>query len=181
MDDPVRDDEKAQQHSAGRQLLVFGLADEDYAIDVTLVEEVLEYTGVTRVPRTPEFLLGVVNVRGRVVPVMDLRIRLGVGVGDVTEDTRLVVATLSVGDDQISVGVVADSVEGVVSISPAEIESAPRVGTKAEKPVSALGHYEDRLLLILDTNQILTQEILNNAYELLRGANRVDSIGNSPA
>ncbi len=171
MDEWSEAEEQLKERIEKRQLLVFRLADEAYAVDVVLVEEVLEFTSVTRVPRTPEFLLGVVNVRGRVLPVMDLRVRLGLRVTEPTEDSRLIVVTLKCGEEEISVAAVADGVEGVIDLPVTAVEPAPQMGHAEDSAVSTLGHHEDRLLLILDTGQILTQELLDSSYAALTRAN----------
>lgn len=170
MDERIEEEEQIKERTDKRQLLVFRLADEDYAFDVVLVEEVLEFTTVTRVPRTPEFLLGVVNVRGRVIPVMDLRIRLGLRVSESTEESRLIVVTLKCGEEELSVATLADGVEGVIDIPVTDVERAPSVGAGGDSTVSALGHYDERLLLILDTAQVLTQELLDSSYAALSRA-----------
>ncbi|NBC29269.1 MAG: chemotaxis protein CheW, partial [Spirochaetes bacterium] len=109
-------DEDAAVSTTAEKYLTFSVGDERYGVKVTQVEEVLEYQRITRVPRCPAFLLGVINVRGRLIPVMDMRLRLGLEQSEVAVETRIVVMTVAYGDEELSIGALVDSVHGVVDI-----------------------------------------------------------------
>ncbi|TVR58487.1 MAG: purine-binding chemotaxis protein CheW [Spirochaetaceae bacterium] len=149
--------------------LVFLLGDEAYAVEVVRVEEVLEFTTIARVPRTPDFLLGVINLRGRVLPVMDLRSRLGLEAVEHTDETRLIVINTRCGGEQISLTALADSVVGVLDIGNDAIEPAPRFGDLADSTILAgLARMPDRIVLLMDADRLLTAELLAESYAALK-------------
>src|SRR5512136_505844 len=111
------------------QYLTFRLDEELFALDIAKVREVLDCTAVTRVPRTPEFMLGVINLRGSVVPVVDLRLRFGMTRIEKTVNTCIIITEVNVDDDVLVLGVLVDSVQEVIDLSPAELEPAPKIGT----------------------------------------------------
>ncbi|MDY7028790.1 MAG: chemotaxis protein CheW, partial [Spirochaetota bacterium] len=92
------------------QYLTFSLSDELYALEVSKVKEVLEYQSITRVPKTPEFMRGVINVRGGIVPVIDLRLKFNLPATERTVDTCIIVLEINLNDETITVGMIADNV-----------------------------------------------------------------------
>ncbi len=152
--------------------LVFLLGDEAYAVEVVRVEEVLEFTTIARVPRTPDFLLGVVNLRGRVLPVMDLRSRLGLEHVELTDENRLIVINTRCGGEQISLTALADSVVGVLDIENDALEPAPRFGDSAGAAdstiLAGLARMPDRIVLLMDVDRLLTAELLAESYAALK-------------
>lgn len=151
--------------------LVFSVAEEKYAVEVVRVEEVIEAYGITPVPRTPNYLLGIVNLRGRIVPVLCVRQRFGLEAAVTTTDTRLVVLQVRLGEELVSLGAVLDAVHGVVDISLSDIEKRPALGNSADQQlaVKSIAKFEHELLLILNADLLLTQEYLNSSYQHLRG------------
>lgn len=160
------------ENADATKYLVFLLGDETYAVEVVRVEEVLEFTTIARVPRVPDYLLGVINLRGRVLPVMDLRSRLGLEAVERTDDTRLIVINTRCGGDQISLTALADSVIGVLDIENDVIEPAPRfesAGDASESIVLAgIARLSDRIVLLMDVDHLLTAEFLSKSYALLQ-------------
>ncbi|MFP4484350.1 MAG: chemotaxis protein CheW [Spirochaetaceae bacterium] len=153
--------------------LTFSVADERYGVPVTRVEEVLEYQPITVVPRCPSFLLGVINVRGRLIPVMDLRRRLGLEDAEITVETRIVVMTMQFGEEDLSVGAVTDRVEGVIDIEDECIEPPPRIGASGEDVgLSGTARTEDAIFLLLDVNRLVTPEYLDAEFDALAAARR---------
>ncbi len=150
--------------------LVFSVAEEKYAVEVVRVEEVIEAYGITPVPRTPSYLLGIINLRGRIVPVLCVRRRFGFEAAVTTTDTRLVVLQVRLGEELVSLGAVLDAVHGVVDISPSAIEKRPALGNSGDQhiAVTSIAKLENELLLVLDADRLLTREYLDDSYEHLR-------------
>ncbi len=117
------------------QYLTFKLDDEVFALDITKVREVLDFTTVTKVPRTPEFMRGVINLRGSVVPVVDLRLKFGMTRTEKTVNTCIIIVEVAVDDETTILGALADSVQEVMDLEPDHIEPAPKIGTRLEHGV----------------------------------------------
>jgi purine-binding chemotaxis protein CheW len=148
------------------QYLTFTLADEWYAIEVSMIKEVLEYQTITRVPKTPSFMRGVINVRGGVVPVVDLREKFDLPIREPTVDTCIVVLEVSVDDETIVIGTIADVVEEVVEILPENIEPTPKIGTKLDTEfIEGIGKMDEKFIVILDINKIFTTEEIHQVSE----------------
>jgi purine-binding chemotaxis protein CheW len=110
------------------QVVMLGIGDEVFALDTELVQEIIDPVPVTRVAGARPFLPSVVNVRGNVIPLADLRVRFGMPKTESTADTRIVVLEIKIDGDPVLVGVVADKVYEVTEISPADVQQTPRVG-----------------------------------------------------
>lgn len=111
-------------------VLTFGLSDEIFALEAESVREILDLVPVTEVPNAPDFVSGLVNVRGRVVPLADLRVTFGMDRPEPDADTRIVVIETEVGGEPTVVGILADKVYDVTGLDPASIEAAPKVGMR---------------------------------------------------
>lgn len=141
------------------QYLTFSLSDELYALEVSKVKEVLEYEPITRVPKTPDFMRGVINVRGGIVPIVDLRLKFDLPAQEQTVDTCIIVLEIAIENETITVGTIADNVHEVVEIQPEEIEATPRIGTRLDTDfIEGIGKSNDRFLVILNIDKILTSE-----------------------
>jgi purine-binding chemotaxis protein CheW len=145
------------------QYLTFTLEDEIFAIDVFQVREVLDMDKITNVPQSPEFMRGVINVRGSVVPVVDLRLKFGLAQTDTTRDTRIVVMEVEIDGDVTIIGSIADSVKEVMELSPSQIESPPKLGKKwRSEVIKGVGKHNEKFILILDVNLLFSSdEIIN--------------------
>jgi purine-binding chemotaxis protein CheW len=144
------------------QYLTFTLADEDFALEINRVREVLDYTTITKVPRMPEFLKGVINLRGNVVPVVDLRLKLGMSAIQRTVDTCIVIVDIMIDGEMIQMGALADSVKEVINLDPEQISPPPRLGTKLENRfIKGMGTQDEKFLIILDIDTVLSTEELN--------------------
>jgi purine-binding chemotaxis protein CheW len=155
-----------------RTYLTFTLDEEDFAVDVLNVREVLDFTNVTRVPRTPDFMKGVINLRGSVVPVVDMRIKFGLPEVEATVDTCIIVMEVNMEGDATVIGALADSVKEVFELDPNSIEPAPRIGTRLETEfISGMGKYNDDFIIILDINQVFSADEL----ELFKGTSTIDA------
>lgn len=145
--------------------LSFELGTETFGVPVALVQEVLEHTNVTRVPRCPDFLLGIINLRGSIVAVMDLRRRLGIEERAVSVHTRFVVLNLTVEGHHTPVAMMADSVHEVVEIADDDIDPAPTADTTATSAdLVGVGKCEGGMILLLDATSLLTAELLEESF-----------------
>jgi purine-binding chemotaxis protein CheW len=139
------------------QYLTFGLGKEEFALEIIRVREVLDYTTITKVPRMPEFLRGVINLRGNVVPVIDLRLKLGMFAAERTKDTCIVIVEIQMDGEQMQLGCLTDSVQEVIDLDPSQIEPAPRIGTKLNTEfIQGMGKKDDKFLIILDIDRVLS-------------------------
>lgn len=144
-----------------RTYLTFTLDEEDFAVDVINVKEVLDFTNVTKVPRTPDFMKGVINLRGSVVPVVDMRLKFGLEEADVTVDTCIIVMEVDMEGEATVIGALADSVQEVFELDPNSIEPPPRIGTRLETEfISGMGKYNDDFIIILDINEVFSADEL---------------------
>lgn len=143
------------------QYLGFSLAGETYAIELLRIREIIEHVPITRVPGMPPAVLGVINLRGRVVPVVDLAVKMGLGPRPITRWTCFVIVEALLDGERTALGLLADSVSEVLDLGPDDIESPPAFGTRA--PVDYLrgmGRQEQRFILLLDLDRLLSTEEL---------------------
>lgn len=145
-----------------RQYLTFSLADEIFAVDVAKVREILEFTSITKVPQTPEYMRGVINLRGSVVPVMDMRLKFGLAETERTVNTCIIVVEIASGADTLVLGMLADSVQEVFELEPENIEPAPRIGMKLDTSfIMGMGKHGDTFIIILDIDRVFSSEELS--------------------
>jgi len=137
------------------QWVTFKLDGETYGINVMQVQEVLRYSEIAPVPGAPAYVLGIINLRGNVVTVIDTRHRFGLPPSEVTDNTRIVIIEA---DDHV-IGILVDSVAEVVYLKQSEIESAPNVGNdESAKFIQGVCHKNDELLILIELNKLLTNE-----------------------
>ncbi len=159
-----------QEITTTRQYLAFNLGEESFAIDVAHVREILEFTSLTRVPRTPEFMRGVINLRGGVVPVMDMRVKFNLSATEKTVNTCIVVVEVDLHGETTALGALVDSVQEVFELEPDQIEPAPRIGTGLEAAfIRGLGKRDDRFVIILDINKVFSVKELETTKEAEEG------------
>lgn len=140
-----------------KQYLTFMLGEEVFAIDVSRVREVLDCTTITKVPRTPEFMSGVINLRGNVVPVVDLRLCFEMTKTQKTVNTCIVVMEMAIEGEPTVIGALADSVEEVVDLDPEHIQPAPRMGTKIRTEfIKGMGKRDTQFIMILDIDRVFS-------------------------
>ncbi len=143
------------------QYLTFKLGDEIFALDITQVREVLDFTAVTRVPRTPEFMRGVINLRGSVVPVVDLRLKFGMTRTESSVNTCIIITEVTVDGDRTVLGALADSVQEVIDLVPGEVSPAPRIGTRINTEfIRGMGKRDDRFIILLDIDRVFSTDEL---------------------
>jgi purine-binding chemotaxis protein CheW len=144
-----------------RQYLTFKLGDEVFATDVAKVREVLDFTTITKIPRTPDFMSGVINLRGNVVPVVDLRLCFEMSKTVKTVNTCVVVVEMLLDGEPTVIGALADSVEEVIDLEPDQIEPAPKIGTQIRTDfIKGMGKRDSQFIMILDIDRIFSAEEL---------------------
>ncbi|MGD0282387.1 MAG: chemotaxis protein CheW [Dissulfurispiraceae bacterium] len=141
------------------QYLTFKLEDEVFALDISEVREVLDFTTVTKVPMTPEFMRGVINLRGNVVPVVDIRLKFGMSKTEKTVNTCIIIIEISIEGETAVLGALADSVQEVIDLEPEQIEPAPRIGTRLSTEfIKGMGKRNDQFVILLDIDKIFSAE-----------------------
>ena len=151
----------AMETTEATQYLTFKLAEEVYALDIGKVREVLDFTTVTKVPRTPDFMRGVINLRGSVVPVVDLRLKFGMSATEKTVNTCVIITEVTVDGDTTVLGCLADSVQEVLDLEPEQISAPPKIGTKLRTEfIRGMGKRDDRFIIILDIDKVFSLEEL---------------------
>jgi len=144
-----------------RQYLTFKLGNEIFATDVAKVREVLDFTTITEIPRTPEFMAGVINLRGSVVPVVDMRLCLEMSKTERTTNTCIVVLEVLLENEATVIGALADSVEEVIDLEPDQIRPAPRIGTQIRTDfIKGMGKRDAQFIIILDIDRVFSAEEL---------------------
>jgi purine-binding chemotaxis protein CheW len=142
-----------QQGSSAVEFLAFKLDGEEYGIDILKVQEIRGYDAVTRISNAPEFIKGVINLRGSIVPIMDMRIKLNLGAPSYDQFT--VVIILSIGNQVIDM--VVDSVSDVIMLTPEQIKPAPEMGTALDTDyIIGLGTIDDRMLILVDIKKLMS-------------------------
>lgn len=141
------------------QYLTFKLEDEVYAVDVAKVREILDFSPITKVPKTPEFMRGVINLRGSVVPVVDMRLKFGMPRTEKSVNTCIVVVEVTLESETLVIGALADSVQEVIELEAGQIEPPPKMGSRLRVEfLKGMGKIGDRFLMILDIDKVFSAE-----------------------
>lgn len=145
--------DEAQSAETHRKLLLFRLGEEEYGIDILSVQEIRRYESVTRLVNTPEFIKGVINMRGTIVPIVDLRIKFNLPVVQYDEFTVVVILNVA----QRVIGIVVDAVSDVVSIGDDDLKPAPEFGAQVDADyLDGLATVDDRMIIVLDIESLIT-------------------------
>jgi purine-binding chemotaxis protein CheW len=140
------------EETSSQQLVGFRLGQEEYGIEITTIQEIILMGDVTRVPQVPHFINGLINLRGSVIPIIDLRKRFGLPVTDRTDESRVVVVNLS----EKTIGLVVDAVTQVIRVSKDQIEpTPPTVSAAGKEHIAGLAKLDSRMLILLDIERIL--------------------------
>lgn len=146
--------------------LTFRLEDELFAVEVSKVREVLDMDTISKVPNAPEFMKGIINVRGSVVPVVDLRIKFGRPETENTIDTRIIVMELVIDDDMIVLGAISDSVHEVMDLNAELIENPPKIGSRWKTEfIKGIGKKDDDFIIVLDIERVFSTDELATVQE----------------
>lgn len=139
-----------------QKLLTFSLGNEGYGISILKVKEIIGMLSITQVPRTPDFIKGVINLRGKIIPIMDLRIKFGMEEKPYNERTCIIVIEVTIQGVERLLGVVVDTVSEVININAEDIEPAPQYGSQVEHNlISGMGKIKDRVVIILDIEEVV--------------------------
>lgn len=142
--------------------LTFSLAGEEYGISILKIKEIIGMMTITSVPRTPEFVKGVINLRGKVIPVIDLRLRFGIDASEYTERTCIIVVEIISETATVIIGIVVDSVSEVLNIKEEEIEEAPSFGSTLEIDyILGMAKIGENVKILIDINRVLTLDEVN--------------------
>lgn len=142
-----------KEEEANRELLVFALGKEEYGIDILKVQEIRGYDAVTAIANSPNFIKGVINLRGNIVPIVDLRIKFGLG--NVVYDQFTVVIIINV--SQRTMGIVVDGVSDVMTLATDQLRAAPEFGSALDTAyILGLGTVEDRMIILVDIEKLMT-------------------------
>ena len=149
------DEAQKKQDDELLQLVTFSIGEEEFGVDILKVQEIIRTMEITKVPRAPEFVEGVINLRGKVIPIIDLRRRFGLSSKDHDKHTRIIVIEIN----NMIVGFVVDSVSEVLRIPASTVEPPPPVVAGMESEyISGVGKLQDRLLILLDLDRLLSNE-----------------------
>jgi purine-binding chemotaxis protein CheW len=139
--------------------LTFKLAKEDYGISLLKVREIIGMMPITSVPRTPDFVKGVINLRGKVIPVTDLRLRFGMTESDYTDRTCIIVVEVKGPDSTLQMGIVVDAVTEVLPVRAEEVEAAPEFGAKVDtRYILGMANRDGAVKILLDIDRVMTAE-----------------------
>jgi purine-binding chemotaxis protein CheW len=145
---------EAVQSTQELQLVIFRLAKEEYGLPITKVQEINRLVPITKLPQTPSFMEGIINLRGRIIPVIDLRKRFSLAVSEYNDDTRIIIVEVS----GQTVGIIVDAVTEVVRLPVASVEPPPPTFILEAQYIYGVGKVDDRLLILLEIDNILTSQ-----------------------
>jgi purine-binding chemotaxis protein CheW len=144
------------------QYLTFRLEDELFALEIEKVREVLDFTSITKVPQTPDYMRGVINLRGSVVPVVDLRLKFGMEIAEKTVNTCVIIVEVDLDGEKVVMGAMADAVQEVLDIEP-----APRIGTKLNTDfIKGMGKHAENFIIILDIDKVFSSDDMATARDM---------------
>ena len=160
------------------QYLTFQLEEEVFALDISRVREVLDFTKITKVPQTPDFMLGVINLRGSVMPVVDMRLKFGLSKAETTVNTCIIIVEVELDGEITMLGALVDSVQEVMELDADQIEPPPRIGTRLNtKFIKGMGKQDDRFIIIIEIDKVFSVEELAIAQEM--GGEQMDLAENA--
>lgn len=150
-----------------QQYLTYFLAEEEYGINIQKVKEIIEYTAITKVPKVPRWIRGVINLRGNVVPVVDLAVRFGLEERPITKTTCIIIVEVQQETEKAVMGVIADAVNQVIALNAEEIEEPPAFGTRIRlEYLAGMGKLGKKFALILNIDRVLSATELLTVSEL---------------
>ena len=139
--------------------LTFCLEDKDYGLEILKVQEIIGMQEITKIPRTPEFVKGVINLRGKVIPVLDLRLKFGMSEAEVSRKTCIIVVQIQLVETKVIMGIVVDEVSEVLDISDQEIEPAPSFGARIDTNfILGMAKSERAVKILLNLDRVLSRE-----------------------
>jgi len=150
--------------------MAFKLAEEEYGLEILKVREIIGLMEITRVPRTKEFIRGVINLRGRVIPVIDVRLKFGMDATEATDQTVIIVVQVEVDDQELTMGILVDEVLEVLNIEENQIEAPPNFGAGAidTEFILGIGKTESRVIFLLDIGKVLDSDETTEIKQVAR-------------
>ncbi len=165
---------KAIRDKEGKYL-TFALASEEYGLEILKVREIIGYMEITAVPQTPDHVKGVINLRGQVIPVIDLRAKFGMETAEVTEETCIIVVEIAQGKQTFSTGIVVDHVQEVLDIAGEDIEETPQFGGNVNTDfILGMGKIENTVKILLDIDKVLAGEDLSSLSDSTSDNSTID-------
>lgn len=156
---------------AAHQVLTFCLGSETYAVDILLVQEIRGWAPVTRLPQAPTYLLGMLNLRGSIVPVIDMRVRFGLEQAPFTPLTVIIVLSVQTSSERREFGLVVDSVSDVIDISPSDLKETPRLTSKASvELIQGIAAISDRMVILLNVDELIRRDLRQAEPPAMAGA-----------
>ncbi len=157
--------------------LSFKLSEEVFAINVSKVINILEMSSITKIPKSPEYMKGVINLRGTVLPVVDLRLKFGLPEKEATVDTSIIVLSIDLNGDQILIGTLVDAVKEVLELKNNEISPAPTIGAKYTSGfIDGMWHIDDKFIMILNIDKVFsTDEVIDFKEQLEKSNEETES------
>lgn len=147
--------------AASNQMLTFMLGDETYGVDILRVQEIRGWSPVTRIPQSPPHVLGVLNLRGSIVPIVDLRMRLNLDRAEYTAITVIIVLSIDFGHGRRDFGVVVDGVSDVINVQSSEMKQAPDLGAQVNMEfIQGLATVADRMVMLLDIDRLIGGDLI---------------------
>ena len=164
----------AEKTDVGQQLagkyLTFKLAEEEYGLEILKVQEIIQMQAVTRVPRTPDYVRGVINLRGKVIPVVDLRRKFSLDSSKDTEKTCIIVVQIVQGDARLTMGIIIDEVKEVLDIKAENIEETPSFGASIDTEfILGMGKIGTNVKILLDIDKVMSAQDLNAIKKAAQG------------
>jgi len=155
-----------QSKSIGEQLagkhMTFRLGNEDYGIEILKVQEIIQMQAITTVPRSPSFMRGVINLRGKVIPVIELRKKFGLEACEDNDETCIIVVQVETSDKPLTIGIIIDAVEEVLDIQTEQIEDPPAMGASVDTAfIMGMGKIGDSVKILLDIDKVLSFDEMN--------------------
>jgi purine-binding chemotaxis protein CheW len=161
-----------QLHENAGKYLTFRLAEEEYGLAILKVKEIIGLLSITHMPRTPQHIRGIINLRGRVIPVMDLRVKFGMEATEDTSETCIIVVDISRRNRTVHMGILVDSVSEVLDIAASEIEDSPKFGDGVDTDfIKGMGKTRDRVIMLLDIDKVVVGDDLALAVEAAESSN----------
>ena len=146
----------ANNVSGAGKYLTFTISTERYGLEILKVQEIIKVANITKVPKSPQFIKGVINLRGEIIPVVDLRIKFGINPIPYDDRTCIIVINLTLGEQRISLGVIVDTVLEVINFLPNEVEPAPNYGDHLDSHfIVGMGKKDDHLNILVDIDKIV--------------------------
>lgn len=166
----MSDEKQATETVDKLQLLSFVLGEDSFGTDISCIQEVLEYRKVTSVPRTPDFMLGVINLRGQVVPVVDLRQMFVMPVNPLTVDSCIIIVNIPIEGEDTPLGILADRVKEVVEFNKGELKEPPRIGNKVDSRfIAGMLQHEEEFIIMLRLERVFSDEQLQAVLQPTEG------------